>query len=63
MDRRDFFRLVGTASGGVVTGACSKRSRELLPLLVPEREIIPAKSSGGRQSARSAVPDAASLCG
>jgi anaerobic selenocysteine-containing dehydrogenase len=43
MDRRDFFRLVGTASGGVVTGACGKRSREILPLLVPEREIIPGE--------------------
>lgn len=43
MDRRHFFRLVGTASGGVVTGACGKRSREILPLLVPEREIVPGE--------------------
>ncbi len=40
MDRRDFFRLVGTTSGGIVTGACGRRSREILPLLVPEREIV-----------------------
>lgn len=43
MDRRHFFRLVGTASGGVATGACGKRSREILPLLVPEREIVPGE--------------------
>jgi anaerobic selenocysteine-containing dehydrogenase len=43
MDRRHFFRLVGTASGGVVTGACGKRSREIIPLLVPEREIVPGE--------------------
>ena len=41
MERRDFFKLVGTASGGVVTGACGRSSRELIPLLVPEKEIVP----------------------
>jgi anaerobic selenocysteine-containing dehydrogenase len=41
MDRRNFFKLVGTASGGVVTGACGRSSREIIPLLVPEREIVP----------------------
>jgi anaerobic selenocysteine-containing dehydrogenase len=41
MDRRHFFKLVGTASGGAVTGACGKRSNELIPLLVPAQEIVP----------------------
>jgi anaerobic selenocysteine-containing dehydrogenase len=41
MDRRHFFKLVGTASGGAVTGACGKKSRELIPLLVPAQEIVP----------------------
>ncbi len=41
MDRRNFFKLVGTASGGLVTGACGKHSREVIPLLVPAQEIVP----------------------
>ena len=41
MDRRNFFKLVGTASGGVVTGACGKQGEEIIPLLVPEQEIVP----------------------
>jgi anaerobic selenocysteine-containing dehydrogenase len=59
MDRRHFFRLVGTASGGVVTGACGKRSREILPLLVPEREIIP----GEEQWRPSVCRECAAGCG
>ena len=41
MDRRNFFKLVGTASGGVVTGACGKQADEIIPLLVSEEEIVP----------------------
>ena len=41
MDRRNFFKLVGTASGGVVSGACGKQAEEIIPLLVPEDEIVP----------------------
>lgn len=41
MDRRNFFKLVGTASGAAVTGACGSAAREILPLLVPEKEIVP----------------------
>jgi anaerobic selenocysteine-containing dehydrogenase len=41
MDRRNFFKLVGTASGGAVTGACGKQAEEIIPLLVPEEEIVP----------------------
>lgn len=41
MDRRNFFKLVGTASGGALTGACGNSARELIPILVPEREIVP----------------------
>jgi hypothetical protein len=36
MERRDFFKLVGTASGAAVTGACGSAAREIIPLLVPE---------------------------
>ena len=41
MDRRNFFKLVGTASGGAVTGACGKQSEKLIPLLVPEEDVVP----------------------
>jgi anaerobic selenocysteine-containing dehydrogenase len=41
MDRRNFFKLVGTSSGAAVTGACGSAAREIIPLLVPEREIVP----------------------
>ncbi len=41
MDRRNFFKLVGTASGAAVTGACGNTAREIIPLLVPEKEIVP----------------------
>ncbi len=41
MDRRNFFKLVGTASGGVITGACGKPGEQIIPLLVPEQAIVP----------------------
>ncbi|HKW96848.1 MAG TPA: molybdopterin-dependent oxidoreductase [Bryobacteraceae bacterium] len=40
MERRSFFKIVGTASGGLLTGACGKQAREIIPLLVPEKEIV-----------------------
>ncbi|MCP4203400.1 MAG: molybdopterin-dependent oxidoreductase, partial [bacterium] len=41
MERRDFFKLVGTASGGALAGACGRKAEELLPVLVPEQAIVP----------------------
>src|SRR5579864_2209455 len=40
MERRSFFKIIGTASGGLLTGACGKQAREIIPLLVPEKEIV-----------------------
>jgi anaerobic selenocysteine-containing dehydrogenase len=45
MDRRNFFKLVGTASGGAITGACGHSAREIIPLLIPERTIVPGVES------------------
>jgi anaerobic selenocysteine-containing dehydrogenase len=45
MDRRNFFKLVGTASGGALTGACGNQARELIPLLVPEKTIVPGEEA------------------
>lgn len=41
MDRRNFVKLVGTASGGAITGACGKQTEEIIPLLVSEDELVP----------------------
>jgi anaerobic selenocysteine-containing dehydrogenase len=39
MDRRDFFKIVSTASTGIVSGGCGKKAEHLLPLLISEPEI------------------------
>ncbi len=33
--------MVGTASGGAITGACGHSAREIIPLLIPEKTIVP----------------------
>jgi anaerobic selenocysteine-containing dehydrogenase len=42
MDRRNFFKIVSTASAGAL-GACSRHTDRLIPLLVPEHEIVPGE--------------------
>lgn len=41
MDRRNFFKILSTASTGVMTGACGKKVERYLPLLVSDTEIAP----------------------
>jgi menaquinone reductase, molybdopterin-binding-like subunit len=41
MDRRDFFKIASVASASVAASSCSKKSEALIPLLVPEHEIVP----------------------
>ncbi len=43
MDRRNFFKIVSVASAGVATSSCGKKSDTLIPLLVPEHEIVPGE--------------------
>ncbi len=45
MDRRNFFKILSTASTGVVTGACGRKVEHYLPLLVPEHEIVPGEDA------------------
>ena len=59
MDRRNFFKLVGTASGGAVTGACGRQAEEIIPLLVPE-ESVPL---GVEQWHASVCGECAASCG
>jgi len=41
--RRSFFKVLTTASTGVLTGACGKKLDPLIPLLVADREIVPGE--------------------
>src|SRR5262245_38287724 len=43
MDRRDFFRILSATSAGALTGGCGHNRDKLLPLLVPEHEIVPGE--------------------
>ncbi|HEX4230728.1 MAG TPA: molybdopterin-dependent oxidoreductase [Bryobacteraceae bacterium] len=41
MDRRNFFKIVSTVSAGVASSACGTKRDALIPLLVPDHEILP----------------------
>jgi anaerobic selenocysteine-containing dehydrogenase len=40
MDRRDFFRILSATSGATLTSGCGSKTDRLIPLLVPEHEIV-----------------------
>src|SRR5437763_16821624 len=42
MDRRDFFKILSTSATAVGAG-CGRKSDRLIPLLVPEHEIVPGE--------------------
>ncbi len=42
MERRDFFKILSTASAAAV-GGCGHKSDKLIPLLVPEHQIVPGE--------------------
>jgi anaerobic selenocysteine-containing dehydrogenase len=43
MDRRVFFRILSTASAASVTSGCGSGVKKLMPLLVPDHEIVPGE--------------------
>src|SRR5712691_11562597 len=43
MDRRVFFRIVSATSAGALTTGCGTSPGRLMPLLVPEHEIVPGE--------------------
>jgi len=43
MDRRNFFKIVSAVSATVATSGCGKKSDALIPLLVPDHEIVPGE--------------------
>src|SRR5579885_828471 len=40
MDRRNFFKILSATSAGAM-GGCGKKADKLIPLLVPEHEVVP----------------------
>src|SRR5450432_4772225 len=42
MDRRNFFKILSTTSAGAL-GGCGNKAKKLIPLLVPEHEIVPGE--------------------
>jgi anaerobic selenocysteine-containing dehydrogenase len=43
MDRRNFFRILSASSAGALAGGCGSKTDKLIPLLVPEHEIVPGE--------------------
>src|SRR5215475_730883 len=41
MDRRGFFKILSATSAGIATTACGHKTDALIPMLVPEHEIVP----------------------
>ena len=41
MERRNFFKILSTASAGAVATSCGTSTDALIPLLVPEQDLIP----------------------
>jgi molybdopterin-containing oxidoreductase family iron-sulfur binding subunit len=43
MDRRGFFKILSATSAGIATTGCGHKTDALIPLLVPEHEIVPGE--------------------
>jgi len=43
MDRRGFFKILSATSAGIATSACGHKTDALIPMLVPEHEIVPGE--------------------
>ena len=45
MNRRDFFKIVTTAGATAATAGCQEAGEKLLPLVVPNDQLIPGVAS------------------
>ena len=45
MNRRDFFKIVGTAGATAATAGCQEAGEKILPLVVPNDQIVPGVAS------------------
>jgi anaerobic selenocysteine-containing dehydrogenase len=43
MERRNFFKILTATGAGVITSACGPNTDQLIPLLVPEGQIVPGE--------------------
>jgi anaerobic selenocysteine-containing dehydrogenase len=43
MDRRNFFKILSATSAGALATGCGSHANKLIPLLVPEHEIVPGE--------------------
>lgn len=43
MDRRVFFRIISTTSAAALTTGCGTSTKQLMPLLIPEQELVPGE--------------------
>lgn len=43
MERRNFFKILGATGAGAITSACGPDTDQLIPLLVPEGQIVPGE--------------------
>src|SRR5229473_3018969 len=40
MDRRNFFKIISATSAGVISSSCGSKTDKLIPLLVPDHQIV-----------------------
>ena len=45
MNRRDFFKIVATTGAAAATGGCQQATEQILPLVVPNEQLIPGVAS------------------
>lgn len=45
MNRRDFFKIVGTTTAAAAAGGCHEVGEKILPLVVPNDQLVPGVSS------------------
>lgn len=48
MERRNFFKILSTVSAGLATSACGSKTNQLIPLLVPDHELVPGEEQWRR---------------